>query len=341
MQKKIALFFCISLLLNTYASELHKPLTVYGVPCLYARFELFDYIKLILPDCNKVDKTHFAFTEPKTYPRTNVVHVSTPRYPFADLGQDQCMKRLHQAIEHTPTDNGCIYALSQGAATALNYVAHNECPDIKSLLLEGTVASGNSAICYSVKKRYVGEWAAQLPAAYYWTPYLVKGGFPTYWPGGKQPIKSIDRIVNTDKVFILMHARKDLVVSYDDSCALYYGLHKNGNKNTYLISSDLEQHVYLLQDSSSYLAVRTILSKHGIAPNKYDAVDLAAYQPDPEQFRKQYEELRAKETKHELLKYGLVAAAAFAAGKLLYKRVPQFIANIALKKVAAVKTENA
>ncbi len=332
MQKKMPLFFCITFLFNMYASELHKPLTVYGVPSLYAKFELFSYIDQILPDCNKVDKTHFAFTEPKPYHRTNVVHVPTPRYPFADLGQDQCMKRLHQVVEHTSTDNGCIYAFSQGAATALNYVAHYECPTIKTLLLEGTVASGNSAICHAVKKRLVGEWAGQLPAAYYWTPYLAKGGFPAYWPGGKQPIKSIDRIVNTDKVFILMHSTQDPVVSYDDSCALYYGLHKNGNKNTYLVSSDRERHVYLLQDSPSYLAVRTILANHGIAPNNYDTVDLAPYQPDPEQFRKQYEELCAKETKHELLKYGLVAAATFAAGKLLYKRVPSFLATIAIRK---------
>ncbi len=333
---KIILFFCITLFVNSFSSELHKPLTVYAVPCLYAKYELYEYLDQILPNCNKVDKTHCAFHEPKTYQRTNVVHVPTPRYPYADLGQDQCMKPLQQAVKQTPTDNGLIYALSQGAATALNYIAHNESDDIKSLLLEGTVASGNSAICYSVKKRYVGEWAGHLPAAYYWTPYLVKGGFLPYWPGGKQPIKSIDRIINTDKVFILAHSTKDCVVSYDDSCALYYGLLKNGNKNTYFLSSsDHQRHVYLLEDPILARAAIAILGKHRILPNMHEEVDLSPYQPDPEQFRKQYEELRAKETKHELVKYGLIAAATLAAGKFLSKRVPQFVANIALRKVGA------
>lgn len=330
--QKIFIFISITMLLNLCASETPKKLTIYSIPGQNWGGSGSPYIDQILMNCHPID-----VPEDK---RLNVVSVATPRFPHIDLGQDQCIKLLEQAIEQNPSDNGLIYATSQGTATALNYLGHAKSHDhIKALVLEATLASGNSAIRHTMRnlrglKKY--GWVTDLPAADYWNPYAAKAIFPRYWPGGKQAIKSIEHIVNTDKPIVIIHSKGDTQLSYSDACALYYGLRKNGNKNTYFISCEGPDHLYILQSNYFFKpALTTILAKHGILPNSRQDVELAPYQPDPEQFRKQYEELRAKEAKHEFVKYGLVAAAAFAAGKLLYKRVPQFIANIALKKVSA------
>ncbi len=329
---KIFIVICTALVLNLCASEAPKKLTIYSIPGQNWRGSGSPYIDQILMNSSIED-----IPEDK---RLNVVPVATPRFPHIDLGQDQCIALLEKAIAENPSDNGLIYATSQGTATALNYLGHVTSHDhIKALVLEATLASGNSAIRHTMRNlpglnKY--GWVTDLPAANYWNPYFAKAIFPRYWPGGKQAIKSIEHIVNTNKPIVIIHSKDDLQLSYNDACALYYGLHKNGNKNTYFISCEGRDHLHILQGNYEFKPVlTTILAKHGILPNSRQEVDLAHYQPDPEQFRKQHEELRAKEAKHEIVKYGLVAAATLAAGKLLYRRIPQFLAKIALSKVSA------
>lgn len=263
-----------------------------------------------------------------------IIPVETPTY-IHDLGQNRCIGYLKKALEQSSGNKrAIIYANSQGTATALNFMgdATNQTGKIDGLVLEGALASGNSAIIHTAKNLMHLERVTNLPFSNYWIPYVAKGLFPAYWPGGKQPIKSIDHI-RTDIPIIIVHSKKDPQLAYDDACALYYGLCAKGNNNVYLISCPGQAHINIFTDNPR-IAVSEILARYGLLESQ-TKIDLTRYQPDYKQFKVQYDSLLTTEKKHEFLKYTLGAGlACLAAYKMGQSRIPRFLTDIALRKFA-------
>jgi hypothetical protein len=238
-----------------------------------------------------------------------------------DLGQGDCMRQFDKTLKKNSQATGIIHATSQGTATALNYVAEkDQGKQVKGMVLESSLASGNSAINHTVKDGMGMPGLAKLPFFYYWAPYIAKVMFPFYSPSGKQPIKSIAKIPKNMPI-IFAHCTRDFQLSYDDSCALYYAARKNGNNNAYLMTKDKYAHVNILVDySSSELrldvndvkAIRSILKKHDLMNSELadPSLDLTPYQPDPEQFKKVHDDLVRKEKNHERLGYAVKAGVA-------------------------------
>lgn len=251
----------------------------------------------------------------------DVIPVQTPQMT-PDFGQRNCLSLLRKAIQ--PQQEGqdaIIHATSQGTATALNYIAHeNKDNHIKALILEATLASGNSAIHHTVGGPLMRmDGVTKLPLSYYWLPYLAKGMFPFYWPAGKQAINGIDKIPTTMPV-IIAHSKHDPQLAYNDACALYYGLREHGNNNTYFFQQEGFRHIQILTAENAAV-VRAILQKHGLLKNakkQGDGFDLTPYQPDHKQFKKQYDDLTGKEKNHVRMVYAGLCAATYYGYKKIF-----------------------
>ncbi len=239
-----------------------------------------------------------------------IVPVETPQ-KFPDMGQSRCINYLDAALtKNVAKDPVIIHATSQGTATALNYLADvDKGTRIKALILEAPLVSGNSAVCHTLKGPLLNlRRLVNSPFSYYWLPYCAKSFFPFYWPFGKQVIKSIKKIpAACDIPIVIVHSKDDVQLSYDDACALYYGLCLK-NKNVYLISKEGREHLNILQDEADKKVVRAILARHNLLAGIQEEVDLSFYQPDPAPFKEMYEELVAKERNHVFVGYGLMAA---------------------------------
>lgn len=305
------LYLSLSFVVISLVSMEQAPrgLTVYAIPGQNGLGSEPEYIQEIL--------------QPDSKNQVEIIEVSTPTWG-ADLGQNNCIQRLSNAIEKQKRQhhNAILYATSQGTATALNYLAHAHNNDpankIDGLVLEATLASGNSAVHHTVTGPLMSlSNLGQAPFSYYWIPYLAKALMPTYWPGGKQPIKSIEKI-STKLPILIIHSKQDPQLSFDDACALYYGLRQSGNENVYLIPFDQMAHIQILAGSNvAAQAVREILTKHKLL-QKDRSTDLSLYQPNPDQFKAQYDALITKERIHDRLKY-CISAGACAAGFLAIK----------------------
>ena len=166
------------------------------------------------------------------------------------------------------------------------------------------MASGNSAIYHTVTGPLMGmECVKNIPGSYYVIPYLANVvACPGYRPGGKQAIRSIDTIP-VDLPIVIIHSKKDPQLPFDGACALYHRLRTNGNDNVYLIRKEGMQNIQVLGSHNDKEVVKRILRKHlasdSLSTSKQD--DLKQFQPDPSQFKKQYDELIAKEAKHVYL----------------------------------------
>jgi hypothetical protein len=261
------------------------------------------------------------------YPVT-VVSVATPG--SSDLGQGRCLTCLREAFAQKAFETAIIHATSQGTATALNYLADEDAGHhIKALILESVLVSGNSAIYHTTHGPLMGtsflSSLARLPLSYYWAPYCAKCLFPWYWPFGKQPIKVLDKIPTTLPI-IIIHSKDDMQLSYDDACALYYGLRSRGNDNVYLISKDGSRHIHLIDEREKNV-VLAILQRHGLLTSRAvgePTIDLSAYQPDPLVFKPLYDSLVWKESCHRLVGYGTGAvtlSALIYAGYYVYHKL--------------------
>jgi hypothetical protein len=245
-----------------------------------------------------------------------VVPIETPQY-FADLGQSNCINYLRTAVSKHNHSNEIeiVHATSQGTATALNYLAHEDKGKrVKGLILEATLASGNSAILHTIKGPLMDMPAiANLPLSYYWIPYIAKCLMPAYWPAGKQPINSIINIP-THIPIVITHSKYDPQLAYTDACALYYGLRAKGNNNTYLITKGGNGHINIMDSDSDKKIIAAILNKHKLVNNaQQEKIDLSPYQPDYLQFKELYNSLVSKEEKHKYLGYSLGVGATTAA----------------------------
>jgi len=313
-----AFFLCVLLLKGFEGDGGVCPVEcVYAIPGQNGYGSDLTYVKAIFADCSDV----------------SVVSVATPANP--DLGQSVCMGCLRNAFLEGNPKSVIIHATSQGTATALNYLAYEDKGrHIKGLVLESVLASGNSAIYHTARGPLFGESLINrligLPFSYYWAPYIAKVLMPYYWPSGSQPIKSIEHIP-TNIPIIIIHSKRDMQLSYNDACALYYGLRMRGNDNVYLISKEGGDHLWLMgkkdnmgiQDfifpaveveKNDKDIVLNILQRCGlINPSvPLQAIDLREYQPDPAPFKELYDDLVRKETCHRYIGYGFGAAIAGA-----------------------------
>lgn len=249
--------------------------------------------------------------------KTEVINVYTSPY-IPDLGQDLCIGHLRTALEtHKDKKNVIIHAVSQGTATALNYLAHEDkgkC--IKALILESVLISGNSAIIHTLAGPLGAEIITNLPLAYYWLPYIAKIKFPFYQPGGKQAIKSIKNLP-TNIPIIIIHSKKDPQVSYNGACALYYALRAQGNNSVYLITKEGSRHMNLIDPFSDKNLINEVLKDHKLiedsgAYDQQNIVNKALFQPDHSEFKKIYDDLILKERNHTYLGYVLLTLGAAA-----------------------------
>lgn len=279
-------------------------LTVYAVPGQNGLGSSPEYIRALL----QADKN---------FP-IEIISVSTPGFG-KDLGQNNCIKALADSIQKLKRthQHAIIHATSQGTATAINYLAHTKDTNpenkIDGLVLEATLASGNSAVHHTFSNPFMGiPLLARIPFSYYWLPYAVKAFIPFYWPGGKQPIKSIEKLPNNLPI-VIAHSRSDIRFSFNDACALYYGLRKKGNDNVYLLPFDGRKHIEVIGESGGHAAqvLRAILTKHSLL-QKEQNIDLSRLQPDPNQFKAHYDALVAREKWHNRIKYLLSAGACTA-----------------------------
>ena len=256
------------------------------------------------------------------------IRVGTPTKAI-DLGQSWCMSYLDQAIKDNDNKAGFVYANSQGTGTVLNYVAEKDKGEkIKALILEASLASGNSAIYHTATDHMGFGFLKSIPGSYYLAPYCAKAMFPLYWPAGKQPIHSI-KDIPTNIPIVLAHSKDDSQLSYKDTCALYYGLRSRGNDNDYFMSLDGVNHIEILSgQTNKQKAVRAILKKHNLMQTNENMgdIDLSEYQPDYTQFKADYDDLVSKERNHDLLGKAGMVAGAFATVKVatsVYKRLNQ------------------
>lgn len=208
-----------------------------------------------------------------------------------DFGQERCLSYLRKTLTHNVegADNVIIHASSQGTATALNYICNQAEPrvkNIKAVILEAVMLSGNSAI-YHTTQRMVAPWATSLPGSYYWLPYIAQRLYINYTPAGIQSILNIDKLPKNIPI-IIIHNTHDPQLSYQDAQALYAYLQQN-NHNTYLFKHIYPEgdpgHVLLLNEENNkkeIQAIQTILNQHDLLETQTKSeqkVDLTPYQP--------------------------------------------------------------
>ena len=82
------------------------------------------------------------------------------------------MKRILKPRASSPL---VIHGCSQGTATALNYVAQHPVENLRALVLESVLASGNSAIVQTITGPIMGlGFLKYVPGIDYMMPYAAK-----------------------------------------------------------------------------------------------------------------------------------------------------------------------
>lgn len=174
---------------------------------------------LVIPGQNGLGGQNIKTVLPYFKDKDHLIHyVETPLWT-PDLGQSRCVNYLKKTMSclenNTPV---IIHASSQGTATAINYTAEHP-QQVRALILESILLSGNSAIEHTVKYCTFPS-ATSLPGSYYWMPYVAKFQFPLYSPAGNQAIFNADKLP-IDLPIIIMHHTNDPQLSYKDAQALY------------------------------------------------------------------------------------------------------------------------
>ncbi len=256
--------------------------------------------------------------------QSNIIRAKAPLIR-RDLGQEKCMQLMGDAVNGITGDKCLIFASSQGAATALNYLAmHYKGTKIKGLVLEGPLMSGNSTIHHTMNSKLAGKFSkiGKFPLSRYWLPYAAKIAFPWYAPSGTQAIKNLKNIPK-DIPIVIIHSNNDHQVPFDDACALYYGLRKNGNNNVYFLRFNADAHLNTLYLNKAVVGqLRLILKNHDLIDQDGEKMDLEV-QPDALQYQSQYRALMDHERKHWLIgRYvklsgyvGLLGFACWGIGK--------------------------
>lgn len=272
------------------------------------------YPVLAIPGQNGLGSSKSYVANQLEIDRENIHRVSTPEF-LIDFGQRFCQKELSRGYAAIDSKSGyIIHATSQGTATALNYLAaHSDAQhNLKGIVLEAVMASGNSAIAHNVHESPIGHILA---------PYIARLiQFWPYSPSGMQAIKSIEGLENKELPIVLVHATDDRCLPYYGACALYYGLKELGHRNVYLVTKEGSmRHIEILSESlKEYSIVKSILAAHDVgATGQISSTgDLAQYQPDHMQHRAIYKKLRFIEKVHSAI--GVTLTATCAAYMLYY-----------------------
>jgi predicted esterase len=280
---------------------------------------------LVIPGQNGMGGQNVDMVLPYFAKNNLMHHVQTP-LNIPDFGQTTCQNYLKEKIEILTTtrtirdnDHIILHGSSQGTATTINYAAHNP-NNIKALILESVMLTGNSAIFHTVDNMMMPEQCDLPESSYYSLPYTAKAVFPSYAPTGEQPINNIDAL-STDLPIIILHDTKDYQLSFKDAQALYaYLTDVKKNKNVYLFAqeSPTGKHINLLttDDMEEICAIETILRLHNLLPFDRDQiiVDLTRYQPAVQQeWLDHFEAMRNKEQNLECIDSSVkVASTSFS-----------------------------
>jgi hypothetical protein len=273
--QKIAIL-CIATLYGSFSMSMESPKTHL----------------LVIPGQNGMGGQNIETVLPYFAKNTHLMHhVETPLYS-PDFGQNQCQWFLNDKINWLKVynqlhdyDKIILHGSSQGTATTINYTANNPDKNIKAIILESVLLTGNSAIFHTVDNAI----SCDLPdSSYYSLPYTAKSVFPSYSPSGEQPINNIDKLP-TDLPIIILHDTKDFQLSFKDAQALYaYLTIVRKNKNVYLFAqeSPYGKHINLLEKENlkEIAAINTILKIHDLLPlGDHLIKDIQDYQPQPQQ----------------------------------------------------------
>lgn len=311
-------------------------LTLFGIFCwlsfALAAMEERNTHLVVIAGQNGLGGNNTSFTLPQ-FNGNKKKQVENPKFPWHDLGQKNCIAPLASlmagmGVESNAKPKVIIHGSSQGTATAINYAAQN--PDkVHGLILEGVLASGNSAIHHTIKTIMFPR-IANLPLSYYWLPYCAKVAYPSYAPAGKQPINQLEKLPKNLPV-IIIHSTTDPQLPYSDALAVYYGLKKLGNPNVYLIPRNKYGHVELLDvsDRKEIDSIHAILDKHGLVAGHENQnsseVDLFNYQPTISS--EPYDNLIAKEKKMRIVDFGLKTTLFSCVGYMVYRQFPDFFSK--------------
>ncbi len=114
-------------------------------------------------------------------------NVETP-LKSPDFGQSKCQNYLKNKINELKennilhdNDSLIIHGSSQGTATTINFAANNP-NNIKALILESVMLTGNSAIFHTVDNVMMPEQCDLPDSSYYSLPYTAKVAYPSYSP---------------------------------------------------------------------------------------------------------------------------------------------------------------
>lgn len=266
------------------------------------------YTVLAIPGQNGCGSSENYVASQLGIDKEKIYQVRTPNV-LIDFGQRFCQKDLNVGYSAVDSSSGyIIHATSQGTATALNYLAAN--PDaqrnLKGMVLEAVMASGNSAIAHNVHESPIGHVLA---------PYVARLiQFWTYSPSGMQAIKSIENLQGKDLPIVLVHSTDDRCLPYYGACALYYGLKEKGHRNVYFVTKeDSMRHIEILgENPKERSVVKSILAQHNVveADQTTSSHGLARYQPDHMKYREVYEKLRFFEKAHSAIGVTLTAGCA-------------------------------
>ncbi len=250
---------------------------------------------LIVPGQNGMGGQNVKTVLPyfKKYPQ-QAHNVETP-LKSPDFGQSKCQNYLKEKINELKQknilhDNDAliIHGSSQGTATTINFTAKNP-ENIKCLILESVLLTGNSAIFHTVDNVMMPKECDLPESSYYTLPYTAKVAYPSYAPTGEQPINNIDKLP-TDLPIIILHDDQDFQLNFKDAQALYaYLTQIKKNKNVYLFTYKTENgaHINLLQayNIEEISAINTILKLHNVLSCDYhqEVIDLQQYQPEVQQ----------------------------------------------------------
>jgi len=257
-------------------------------------------------------------------------HIETPM-KNPDFGQSICQSFVNEKINWLKTNNRLhdydrliIHGSSQGTATAINYTAHNP-KNIKALILESILLTGNSAIFHTVDNTMMPDNCDLPECSYYSLPYTAKVSFPSYSPSGEQPINNIDKLP-TDLPIIIAHDTKDFQLSCKDAQALYaYLTMVKKNPNVYLFAQEslYGEHINLLKKDNiqEIFAINHILKIHNLLPIdcSEEFIDISQFQPQPQQeWLDHFNAIFKKEKNIEIIDTTIKTAAITSSAWSLY-----------------------
>lgn len=163
-----------------------------------------------------------------------------------NLGQEHDMQTLRNAYNKIKdTGNVTVFGVSRGAATAINFLGTDDCPEIKAAVLESPFDHVESVV-----RNKVGVSTSVVHPA---VSLLHK----KYNPNGPQPIKTIHGVSPKLPVLIVC-SEKDALIPAKSSQNLYVALKKNNHEHAYLLTTQKGAHAQILWAEDGQLYRNTV-----------------------------------------------------------------------------------